>query len=214
MNSSAQTQSGVSRALGMAFWLSLLLSVCPAAQAQPIEASGVRFDAEHVVANTKLVLNGAGTRYRAVFKVYAAGLYLPKKVATTDAVLTQPGPKRLHIVMLRDIDANDLGRLFTRGMQENASKEDFSKSIPGTLRIAEIFSTKRKLVAGENFSIEWVPGVGTVSYLNGKQQGEPVKEPEFFHTLMRIWLGNVPADAQLKDALLGKAVAPRETIVN
>jgi len=198
----------------MAFWLSLLLSVCPAAQAQPIEASGVRFDAEHVVANTKLVLNGAGTRYRAVFKVYAAGLYLPKKVATTDAVLTQPGPKRLHIVMLRDIDANDLGRLFTRGMQENASKEDFSKSIPGTLRIAEIFSTKRKLVAGENFSIEWVPGVGTVSYLNGKQQGEPVKEPEFFHTLMRIWLGNVPADAQLKDALLGKAVAPRETIVN
>jgi len=198
----------------MAFWLSLLLSVCPAAQAQPIEASGVRFDAEHVVANTKLVLNGAGTRYRAVFKVYAAGLYLPKKVATADAVLTQPGPKRLHIVMLRDIDANDLGRLFTRGMQENASKEDFSKSIPGTLRIAEIFSTKRKLVAGENFSIEWVPGVGTVSYLNGKQQGEPVKEPEFFHTLMRIWLGNVPADAQLKDALLGKAVAPRETIVN
>jgi len=206
--------SGLRQALGAAFWLALSLVVGSAANAQPIEASGVRFDAEHVVANTKLVLNGAGTRYRAVFKVYSAGLYLPKKVNTTDAVLSQPGPKRLHIVMLRDIDANDLGRLFTRGMQENASKEDFSKSIPGTLRIAEIFSTKRKLVAGENFSIEWVPGVGTVSYLNGKQQGEPVKEPEFFHTLMRIWLGNVPADAQLKDALLGKAVAPRETIVN
>ena len=79
---------------------------------------------------------------------------------------------------------------------------------------AEIFSTKRKLVAGENFSIEWVPGVGTVSYLNGKQQGEPVKEPEFFHTLMRIWLGNVPADALLKDALLGKPTVSREVVVN
>lgn len=208
------TRSGVRGAFGMVFWLAAVLALSATAKAQPIEASGVRFDAEHTVANTKLVLNGAGTRYRAVFKVYAAGLYLPKKVNSTDAVLNLPGPKRLHIVMLRDIDANDLGRLFTRGMQENASKEDFSKSIPGTLRIAEIFSTKRKLVGGENFSIEWVPGVGTVSYLNGKQQGEPVKEPEFFHTLMRIWLGNVPADAQLKDALLGKPTLSREVVVN
>ncbi|MCB2038583.1 MAG: chalcone isomerase family protein, partial [Ottowia sp.] len=27
----------------------------------------------------------------------------------------------------------------------------------------------------------------------------------FFQALMRIWLGNKPADWQLKDALLGKA---------
>ena len=35
---------------------------------------------------------------------------------------------------------------------------------------------------------------------------EPFPEPEFFQTLMRIWLGHKPADWQLKDALLGKPV--------
>ena len=57
------------------------------------------------------------------------------------------GPKRMHVVMLRDIDANALGRLFTRGMQDNAPREEFSPSIPGTLRMADIFSARKKLVA-------------------------------------------------------------------
>ena len=111
----------------------------------------------------------------------------------------------MHVVMLRDIDANELGRLFTRGMQDNAPREEFSKSIPGTLRMADIFSAKKKLVAGDNFSVDWVPGVGTTVLVNGVAQGEPVKEPEFFTALIRIWLGNSPADTGLKDALLGQA---------
>jgi hypothetical protein len=40
--------------------------------------------------------------------------------------------------------------------------------------------------------------------IKGKVEGEPFLEPEFFNALMRIWLGNKPADWQLKDALLGK----------
>ncbi|WP_365713489.1 chalcone isomerase family protein [Piscinibacter sp.] len=31
-----------------------------------------------------------------------------------------------------------------------------------------------------------------------------MKEPEFFSALLKIWLGHSPADAQLKEALLGK----------
>ena len=33
------------------------------------------------------------------------------------------------------------------------------------------------------------------------------KKPEFFNALLGIWLGQSPADAQLKDALLGQALA-------
>ena len=47
----------------------------------------------------------------------------------------------------------------------------------------------------------------TTVVVNGKAQGEPIKEPEFFTALMKIWLGKSPADAQLKAALLGKAAA-------
>ena len=50
--------------------------------------------------------------------------------------------------------------------------------------------------------IDWVPGKGTVITVKGVVQGEPFKEPEFFNALMSIWLGPVPADYKLKEALL------------
>jgi len=190
-----------------------LAALCssPLALAQSAtEVAGVKYEPSVQVGNSRLQLNGAGIRYKAVFKVYTAGLYLGAKATTTEAVLAAPGAKRIHIVMLRDIDGNELGKLFTRGMQDNASKEDFSKSIAGTIRMSEIFSLRKKLTAGENFSVDWVPGTGTIVMLNGKPAGEPIKEPEFFSSMMKIWLGNSPADAQLKDALLGKAPAARD----
>ena len=192
----------------------LLLAATAAAAAAParaqnaVELAGVRYPPTVQVGASTLALNGAGIRYRFVVKVYTAGLYLAAKAGTPDAVIAAAGPKRLHVVMLRDIDGNDLGRLFTRGMEENSSREDFGKSIPGTLRLAELFAGKKRLAAGEHFSVDWLPGRGTLILLNGKAQGEPVAEPEFFNALLRIWLGPHPADAGLKDALLG--LPPRQ----
>lgn len=191
------------------------LLAAPLAQAQALtELAGIKYEPNAQIGNAKLLLNGAGIRYKAVFKVYTAGLYMGTKAATTEAVLAAPGAKRMHIVMLRDIDANELGKLFTRGMQDNSPREEFSKSIAGTIRLSELFSAKKKLAAGESFSVDFVPGQGTTVLINGKASIEPIKEPEFFTSLLRIWLGNNPADAQLKDALLGKAPAPRDPFNN
>ena len=190
----------------LAAWLcaALLFGTC-AARAQTVDVAGVKYPPSVQLAGSSLQLNGAGIRYKFVIKVYTAGLYLGSKAATPEAVLAAPGPKRMQVVMLREIDANELGRLFTRGMQDNAPREEFSKSIPGTLRLADIFSARKKLLAGDSFSVDWVPGVGTTVLVNGKAQGEPVKEPEFFNALLRIWLGPNPADRMLKEALLGQA---------
>lgn len=196
------------------FWPAALLTavLATASQAQtpaPVDLAGVRYESTQSLAGTPLQLNGAGIRYKAIFKVYAAGLYLPAKASTPEAVLAMAGPKRLHVVMLREIDGNELGKLFIRGMQDNAPREEFAKSIPGTIRMGEIFASKRKLVPGEHFSIDWLPGTGTVVRVNGKPSGDPIAEPEFFSGLLRIWLGKSPADALLKDALLGKAPPAR-----
>lgn len=190
-----------------------LLALAGGASAQATELAGIKYDATMPLAGTPLVLNGAGIRYKAIFKVYTAGLYLASKAATPAAVLAAPGPKRMHIVMLRDIDANELGKLFVRGIRENSSREQFAKSIPGTIYMGNLFAAKKRLAPGEHFSVDWLPGTGTVVSVNGKPQGEPIKEPEFFAALMRIWLGKSPADAQLKDALLGKA-AQRDVFTN
>ena len=173
--------------------------------AQAVDVAGVKFEPSVQVGGTKLQLNGAGVRYKAIFKVYAAGLYLSTKAATPDAALAAPGPKLLQIVMLREIDGNELGKLFTKGMEQNVAREEFSKSINGIMRMSDVFSTRKKLAAGESFAVEWVPGTGTVILVNGKAASEPIREPEFYTSLMKIWLGNSPADATLKDALLGKA---------
>lgn len=176
-----------------------------AACSATVEVGGVKLDDELALRGARLHLNGAGVRYKAIFKVYAAGLYLGQKAATPEQVLAGPGAKRLSITMLREIDSAELGKLFTRGVEDNSPRGQMSRLIPGLIRMGQIFSDQKKLYPGENFLIDWVPGTGTVITVKGKVQGEPFKEPEFFNALMRIWLGPNPADWKLKEALLGKA---------
>lgn len=174
-----------------------------AALAATVELAGVTLEDKVTVAGRSLQLNGAGIRYKAVFKVYTAGLYVEKKANTPDGLLDQPGPKRMTITMLRDIDSAELGKLFSRGMEDNMEKGNFAQLIPGVMRMSQVFTRHKVLKTGESFIIDWVPGTGTVLTIKGVQESEAFKEPAFFEALMRIWLGPKPADWQLKEALLG-----------
>ena len=174
------------------------------AWSQAVTVADVKYEPTLALGDSTVQLNGAGVRYKAVFKVYTAGLYLEKKASTPQEVASQRGPKRLSITMLREIDSTELGKLFSRGMEDNMDRAAFSRIVPGVLRMSQIFSDHKKLQAGDQFMIDWIPGTGTVITVKGKVQGEPFKEPEFFNALLGIWLGNLPADFKLKDALLGK----------
>ena len=174
------------------------------AWSQAVTVADVKYEPTQTLGDSTVQLNGAGVRYKAVFKVYTAGLYLEKKASTPQEVASQRGPKRLSITMLREIDSTELGKLFSRGMEDNMDRAAFSRIVPGVLRMSQIFSDHKKLQAGDQFMIDWIPGTGTVITVKGKVQGEPFKEPEFFNALMGIWLGNLPADFKLKDALRGK----------
>ncbi|HMA06342.1 MAG TPA: chalcone isomerase family protein [Ramlibacter sp.] len=184
--------------------LASALLLVPAAGWGQITVAGVKYDATAELNGSKLQLNGAGIRYKAIFKVYTAGLYLVKKAGSTEEVLAAPGAKHMHITMLREIDSAELGKLFSRGIEDNMDKSAFSKLIPGVMRMSQIFSDHKKLNSGDTFTIDWIPGTGTVVSVKGVQQGEPFKEPEFYNALLRIWLGPNPADWKLKDALLGR----------
>lgn len=185
--------------------LVLALATIPAwTVAATVDVGGVKLEDPIQAQGTALVLNGAGIRYKAVFKVYVAGLYLEKKAGSTDEVLSMPGRKRMVITMLRDIDSAELGKLFSRGMEDNMDRSAFSKLIPGVMRMSDVFTRHKWLRTGETFVLDWVPGTGTVLTVKGEVEGEPFKEPEFFAALMRIWLGPKPAGWRLKDELLGK----------
>lgn len=176
----------------------------------PAGAQQAQHEPSAEVRGTKLQLNGAGVRYKAVFQVYSAALYLPRKSSSPDEVVAMPGAKRVALTMLRDIDSAELGKLFSRGMEDNLERGAFSRLVPGIMRMSQIFSDQKKLAAGDAIAIDWVPGTGTLVTVKGVPQGEPFREPEFFQALLRIWLGKQPADWRLKEALLGKPV-PAQT---
>ena len=179
---------------------SLALSV--AALSATIELAGVKVEDSAMVGETKLQLNGAGIRYKGPFKVYVGELYTTKKVSSLEELLAAPGPKRLTMTFLREVEASTFGKLMTRGVEDNVPKAEMSKLIPGLIRMSEIFTVNKTFFPGDEVILDWIPGTGLILTGKGKVQGEPFKEPEFFKALMASWFGPSPGDWRLKDAML------------
>jgi Chalcone isomerase-like len=163
----------------------------------------VVFANEVTVGGQKLLLNGYGMRFRFGFRVYAAALYTPTKITKNEDVIKPTVAKRLQLVAQRDVKSDDFGKLFSRGMEENMSKEDFSKVVNGVIRMGNIFAEAKQFSKGDVIVLDMIPGTGLVINFRGKQQGEPIKEPEFSENFFKIWFGKKPGDDQLRIALLG-----------
>lgn len=168
-----------------------------------VELAGVKVEDTATVAGTKLQLNGAGIRYKGPFKVYVGDLYTTQKVRSLEELVAAPGPKRLTMTFVREIEAGPFGKLLTRGVEDNVPKNEMSKLVPGMIRMGDIFTVNKVLNPGDVITLDWIPGSGMVVTAKGKVQGEPFKEPEFFKAIMSIWFGQNPADWKLKDAMLG-----------
>jgi len=87
--------------------LSSLIVFALAGAAGAAEVGGVKLDDRASVGGQTLVLNGAGVRTRAIFKVYVGSLYVPEKAATLDAVLART-PRRVQLNLLRNLSADQL----------------------------------------------------------------------------------------------------------
>ncbi len=186
------------------FFAAGALSLALAAPAFAMEISGVTIEPDAKVAGTKLVLNGAGVRYKGFIKVNVAEIYASKKFSSLEELIALPGPKRVSLTMLRDVPSGMMGKSLTRGIEDNFPRGEVSKLVPSLIRIGELFNAFKTLSTGDRVLIEWIPGTGTVVTVRGMVQGEPFKEPEFFRAVVSIWLGPVPVDFKLKDALLGQ----------
>jgi hypothetical protein len=171
--------------------------------ASAAEVSGVKFDETTKVAGKELKLNGAGLRTKFIVKVYAAALYLPEKSKSVEDILKMEGPRRVTLVMMRDISSDDFGSAFMNGLNANTDKTEKSKIVTQISKFGEMFAAFDGLKKGDVLHLDWVPGTGTVCELNGKRVGETVPDQIFYNSIIRIWLGDKPVDSSLKPHLLG-----------
>jgi len=186
----------------------LTLGLATTAQAQTADVVGVHYPPSIKVEGNSLTLNGSGISYRAVAKLYTVGLYVPQKSSKAESIFATGGPKHLRFVMLQGMRVDELGKVITKGIENNSNREEFFRLIPSIRIMGEQFSRIKRLNAGDVFAIEFVPKRGTMFFVNGQPAGLPLEDATFFPAVMRTWLGNRPVTQDLKDALLDHKAAP------
>ena len=171
---------------------------------QAATVDGIKVDDTVTVGGKTLQLNGAGMRKKFVINVYVASLYLTEKKSTSADVQALTSPKRVSLILQREVSSDEFGQLFITSMNKNSTKEEKAKVISQTGKFGEMFAAQEKVKKGDVITLDWIPGQGTVSTLNGKPMAEPMPDIAFYNAVLRIWLGDNPAQDDLKDALLGK----------
>lgn len=169
------------------------------------EVRGIKFADSSTLAGQALQLNGAGVRVKVILDVYAAGLYLPRKEASAAGIIDMSGPKSMHIVLLRDLTGEDFADAMIKGFRKNNSDSDNAKYLPRLEAIRATMLTFGNVKKGTSISIDFVPGAGTRALVGGTPKGADIPGEDFYAALLKIWLGNQPVDASLKEDLLGIA---------
>ncbi len=183
--------------------LSSLLAASIGAQAAVIE--GQQFDDRIRLAESDLVLNGLGLRAVAWFKGYAAGLYLGQKVRTAEAALAAPGPKRVRMKMMVEVEAKEFAKAFEKGMKRNLAPAERTALADRIDRFDRTVLALGVLRKGDVVDLDWMPARGLVLSVNGQPRGEPFAGEAFYGAILKIFIGPDPVDEKLKAGLLGQA---------
>ncbi len=171
--------------------------------AQPIEMEGQKFEPTVQVGGQTLNLNGVGLRRRAIFKVYVAGLYVPQKSTNAAALINDKGARRISLRMLRDVDADSFIDSFNDGLKNNLGEAQLTALKPQMDALTATLKSIGEAKKGDAIDFDYTPDGGTRISVNGQPRGNPIPGAEFFSAVLRIWLGEKPADESLKKGMLG-----------
>jgi long-chain acyl-CoA synthetase len=179
----------------------LLLVSVAAAGAQ---VSGVKLDDQATVDGTPLVLNGAGLRSEFLFfDVYVAGLYLPAKSADAQAIIGAHEPRRIVMVMKRTVGAKRMAEALQKGIQKNLTESEQQALKPKLDELDRIMNGIGSAKDGDIITLDFGADGGVQLGLNGRPL-DRIAGPDIGPALLKVWIGQHPAQDDLKAALLGK----------
>lgn len=150
---------------------------------------------------TALQLNGLGYRTKFVFKIYIGALYTESRADSRDAVQALKGPKRvlMHIVY-DEVSREKMAAAWNEGFEDNNSDAQLAELRD---RLNTFVSYFPDLKAGDEIMLDYIPASGTHVTIKGEEKGV-IAGDDFYSALLDVWLGDEPADSDLKDAMLGR----------
>jgi hypothetical protein len=147
-----------------------------------------------------LVLNGAGIREKFFLDIYVGALYLEKQLHDASTILDDTGPAGILMhFTYSEVSREKIIDGWNDGLADNLPAERMSAIKP---RLEKFNSLFRTVVKGDVIRIEFLPGNGTLVYINDELRGS-VEGNDFFRDLLRIWLGKNPVSTSLKHDMLG-----------
>ncbi len=183
------------RLLGMT---TLWLAVAAVTLAAVNEVAGVKMESTASVEGKTLQLNGMGLRKKLFFKVYVAGLYLESRSKDAPSVISSEQIKSIRLHILRNLSGSELSDAISEAFWRNVKSP--RSVFEGRLqRLAKMFPS---VVSGDNITLTYVPGKGTLVFAKGQEKGV-VEGKDFADALFAVWLGDNPVQDDLKRALLG-----------
>ncbi|HNY64855.1 MAG TPA: chalcone isomerase family protein [Deltaproteobacteria bacterium] len=179
----------------------VLVSVMLATAGYSMEVAGVNMADTISAGGTTLTLNGAGLRTKFFIKAYIAGLYLAQKSNNAAAIVAADQPMAIRLYINSKMITSDKMEAATKEGFQNATK---GNTAPIQAKIDSFMATfKEPLKVGDIFDFVNVPGKGVEIYKNGTLKNT-VAGLDFKKALFGIWLGDKPAQDDLKAKMLGK----------
>lgn len=153
-----------------------------------------------------LVLNGLGERHIFAESVYIAGLYLkqPEKNWREIVEKKEPMAIRLQVTQAFFATSTRIRDAIEKGLQNNMPNGEISTIRKNMQAFMDCFTGE--IHTGDVFVIRYIPGQGTMVLKNGKFQGV-VPGHAFKEAVFGIWLGELPAQAGLKQGLTAADVS-------
>lgn len=181
--------------------LAILCFLISLTQLSAKEVGGIKLDEKITISTTPLILNGAGIRTKFVFDIYVGALYLKEAAHSSEAVLKSNNTNRIRMVFLYDeVDKEKLTNGWSDGFENNLSSSELDKLKGKIIAFNQLFETVHE---GDVIDLDYIDGKGTHVYYNSKLKGV-VDGKDFNTALLKIWLGNDPADDDLKQGMLGQ----------
>ena len=104
----------------------------------------------------------------------------------------------MHMVY-DEVSHKKMADAWREGFEENNSDEQYEKL---EARLNTFISYFPDLKEGDVVLLDYIPETGTIVSFNGEAR-DAIEGADFYAALLDVWLGEEPADDDLKDAMLG-----------